>query len=66
MPKAKDASNVSRVRKLENNLQAPDQQVITVDWDNTPDAELPAGTLVIEWEQDGSISSHRVKPNSKR
>lgn len=62
---SKSAENAARVRKLENITPTPDQAV-HVDWNNTPDAELPAGTLVIEWEPDGSINSHRVKPNSKR
>jgi len=50
----------ARVRDLEKAAGTNDKIEIRVDWDNTPDSELEPGTLVIEWGQNGEITSHRV------
>jgi len=62
---SKSAENAARVRKLEN-AAPPPEQAVTVYWSNPGDEKLEPGTLVIKWEQDGSISTHRVKPARAR
>lgn len=53
--------SAARVQKLENSGGDDKDSRVIVDWDDTPDSELPPGTLVIEWAQNGEIISHRVK-----
>lgn len=71
---SKNAENAARVRKLEN--AKPQEQAVRVVWDYGDIVEIDGvqmtraeyekqqepGTLVIEWEPDGSISSRRIKP----
>lgn len=58
-------TNAARVRKLEqlaNDKNGFDFRVI---WDHIPDSELEPGTLVIEWGNNGEITSRRVKREGK-
>lgn len=61
MQKNKDKTHAARVRDLEKAAGADDKIEIHVDWNNTPDSELPPGTRVIKWGDDGEIVSYIVR-----